>query len=83
MEMDAKTALDRLEHATKAYLHAKGDRSESALTLQRCIDRSEIECANLARTMGDNYEQRKLHQQLVFTVEMAKGTLRQQTAARA
>jgi hypothetical protein len=77
MELNAQQALSNLERATKAYLYAKDDRSEATITLERAIARGDIEAANLGRTMGDSYEQRQLYQQLIFQVEMAKGTLAQ------
>jgi hypothetical protein len=75
MVLNAQQALSNLERATTAYLYAKDDRAEATLTLERAITRGDIEAANLDRTMGESDEQRRLYQQLICQVELAKGTL--------
>lgn len=79
MDLNPERSLDRLRRRRMAYERAQGDRTELTQALQASITHGEIEVSNLGRRMGNDLALKDLYRQLVFEVEMGKGTLRQQT----
>jgi hypothetical protein len=84
MELNPQKSLDDLEDAYRAYLSGTPEqRGELADTLQRSINRGEVEVGNLlARDAAADYEQRMLRKKLMCTVEMAKATIEEEGARR-
>ena len=71
MELNPKKALADLEAAYCTYVSSTTEqRGELAVTLQRSINRCDVEIGNLSRDAATDFEKRMLYKRLICTVEL-------------
>ncbi len=81
MQLNPQQSLEQLRTCVSRLTYKEGDRGDEARSLELAITRAEIESANLSRNM-DDWQQRKLYNELLCQTELARGTLREEVQRR-